>query len=257
MSMYTKREVTRSDMYRLDELLHQIEPFQQYVSTTQRIYQFLLEEPEKRKRERKDAFRKGILEIVLGIVLYMVFFSIDLAFFGDLALIILSFFMGGATILAGIFAGGVGDRKKLHPNEFKSAQELMRGNVDAKLQYARNQVELIGKELNPIIDALPYYIRDDVVKHKVISAKSIANMMDCYDLEKAYEFCLDRLYERNVREEEEKQRERARRERREQQETLEGIRDSINQSNRDAQRRFEYEQWRAVKRDINDDCNRR
>lgn len=257
MSMYTKREVTRSDMYRLDELLHQIDPFQQYVSTTQRIYQFLLEEPEKRKRERKDAFRKGILEIVLGIVLYMVFFSIDLAFFGDLALIILSFFVGGVTIFAGIFlAGGVGDRKKLHPNEFKSAQELMRGNVDAKLQYARNQVELIGKELNPIIDALPSNIVHSVVKTKVISAKSIANLMDCYDLEKAYKFCLDRLCERNAREEEEKRRERARRERREQQETLEGIRDSINQSNRDAQRRFEYEQWRDLKQDI-DRWNRR
>ena len=59
-----------------------------------------------------------------------------------------------------------------------------------------------------------------------------------------------------ARQQQEEENRRARRERQEQKEALEGIRDSINQSNRDAQRRFEYEKWRDLKQDI-DRWNRR
>lgn len=46
------REFRESELRWMDELLKQIEPFQQYVSLTQDIYQRLLKLPGERKRNQ-------------------------------------------------------------------------------------------------------------------------------------------------------------------------------------------------------------
>ena len=54
------REFRESELRWMDELLKQIEPFQQYVSLTQDIYQRLLKLPGERKKKSNETLKSAL-----------------------------------------------------------------------------------------------------------------------------------------------------------------------------------------------------
>ena len=112
-----------------------------------------------------------------------------------------------------------------HPNESQSAKALLNGKTDEKLQNAKEQMQLIGNKLNPLIEALKdagySFIVHDVVEEKRFSAGKIAQyMMSGKSLMEAYSICNDEFADECIRElarqQQEEENRRARRERQEQ-----------------------------------------
>ena len=267
------REFRESELRWMDELLKQIEPFQQYVSLTQDIYQRLLKLPGERKKKSNETLKSALFLVACALIIYILVFVFSVGLLGGV-IVFFAFIMGCVSFLnliGDLFTRKCKYEKELnqymnaHPNESQSAKALLNGKTDEKLQNAKEQMQLIGNKLNPLIEALKdagySFIVHDVVEEKRFSAGKIAqDMLSGKSLMEAYSICNDEFADECIRElarqQQEEENRRARRERQEQKEALEGIRDSINQSNRDAQRRFEYEKWRDLKQDI-DRWNRR
>ena len=68
------REFRESELRWMDELLKQIEPFQQYVSLTQDIYQRLLKLPGERKKKSNEILKSALWLVACALIIYSLVF---------------------------------------------------------------------------------------------------------------------------------------------------------------------------------------
>ena len=198
------REFRESELRWMDELLKQIEPFQQYVSLTQDIYQRLLKLPGERKKKSNEILKSALFLVACALIIYILVFVFSVGLLGGV-IVFFAFIMGCVSFLnliGDLFTRKCKYEKELnqymnaHPNESQSAKALLNGKTDEKLQNAKEQMQLIGNKLNPLIEALKdagySFIVHDVVEEKRFSAGKIAQyMMSGKSLMEAYSICND------------------------------------------------------------------
>ena len=92
------REFRESELRWMDELLKQIEPFQQYVSLTQDIYQRLLKLPGERKKKSNEILKSALFLVACALIIYILVFVFSVGLLGGV-IVFFAFIMGCVSFL--------------------------------------------------------------------------------------------------------------------------------------------------------------